>query len=94
MLVAAAVLLAPLVFVTGTSLGRAFGRTQAFEEAAALLRFDAAQAAAHGHREHALLLRREANRVRSTLDGAPHEEETAGEPMAIRAAAGEAGSRF
>jgi hypothetical protein len=72
MLVGALVLLlAPLVFVAGTAVGRAFGRSQAFEEAAALLRFDAARATARGQPGDALLLRLEANRVRAATDGGP-----------------------
>jgi hypothetical protein len=83
-------LLAAVVFLTGTSLGRAFGRGQAFEEAAALLRFDAARAAARGQREDALLLRFEAHRVRSASDGAPSDGEPA--PDGLFAAQGAAGA--
>jgi hypothetical protein len=89
MLVGAVVLfLAPVVFLAGTALGRAFGRSQAFEEAAALLRFDAAQATSRGQRAEALLLRLEAQRLCSVLDGVPAEEdlEQPPEPTLVRVA--------
>jgi hypothetical protein len=94
MLVSAMVLfLAPLLFIAGTSLGRAFGRSQAFEEATALLRFDAARAAARGQRGDALLLRLEANRLRSATDGGPSvdELEPAAERLLVPQPVGDAG---
>jgi hypothetical protein len=92
MLVGALVLLlGPVLFVAGTSLGRAFGRNQAFEEAAALLRFDATRAALRGEGDDARLLRMEARRVQSANDGVPADGgEPAREPVLEPLRAGDA----